>query len=77
MIQPAPGHWFSSFQMTMLGIGFLQHLRLIPSIEEWKQTSDMPEYEASPGQAERVMQLTQEFFQFMLQYNFWNNGGSH
>ena len=35
IVQQAPGDWFSSFQMTMLGVAFLQSRRLVPTTEQW------------------------------------------
>ena len=73
-----PGDWFSTFQMTMLGIVFLQHIKMIPTIDQWRDLKNSkvpPQYLPQKQHSmSEIFDILKQFFQFVLHHDFWTKG---
>lgn len=82
IINSDPGNWFSSFQLTILAIAYLQSINLIPTLNEWKKLQNVDnlkifqsiEMQPILNTEDDIYQLFKGFFQFIVEYNFWNLG---
>ncbi|KAH9412752.1 hypothetical protein DERP_009733 [Dermatophagoides pteronyssinus] len=67
IVHSYPGDWFSSFQLTILAIAFLQSEHLIMTINEWQQKHDDIQAKQQHDNVDRqIRQLLQRFFPIHL-----------
>lgn len=79
IVQETPGDWFSSFQITMLAVAFLQSRQILPTIEAWQRrrtsrSTTILDAPTTRSSSEDVGQLLKHFFTFMVNYDFWRHG---
>lgn len=77
IVQETPGDWFSSFQITMLAVAFLQSRKILPTIEAWQKRrtlSSILDPPTTTSSSEDVGHLLKHFFTFMVNYDFWRCG---
>lgn len=81
IVRSEPGDWFSSFQMTMLGIAFLQHRKILPTMEVWKRRQWRGEDKAVDGNNNRtatskdeIVRMFGDFLAWTVSYDFWRCG---
>ncbi|KAJ6224160.1 hypothetical protein RDWZM_002705 [Blomia tropicalis] len=72
IVQQNHSDCFSSFQMTCLGLAFLQSKSIIPSINEWisDKRKSKREFETKLRKDE-ISELLKDFFNFMIGFDFW------